>query len=128
MLIRSQDKTTLVKFENIVININNININNINGKEIICWSQMNPGEDEYIPLGYYSTKEEAMKVLDMIQGAYADFESAKITSTGLATAAYTGSYDTPESVAHGIKVLKGYAEMIRDSVVFQMPEDGSVEV
>lgn len=42
MLIRSQDKTTLVKFENIVININNININNINGKEIICWSQMNP--------------------------------------------------------------------------------------
>ena len=65
MLIRSQDKTTLVKFENIVININNIN-----GKEIICWSQMNPGEDEYIPLGYYSTKEKAMKVLDMIQEAY----------------------------------------------------------
>ena len=69
-----------------------------------------------------------MKVLDMIQEAYADFESAKITSTGLATAAYTGSYDTPESVAGGIKVLKGYAEMIRESVVFQMPEDGSVEV
>ena len=79
-------------------------------------------------LGEYSTKAKAMKVLDMIQEAYADFESAKITSTGLATAAYTGSYDTSESVAHGIKVLKGYAEMIRESVVFQMPEDGSVEV
>ena len=123
MLIRSQNKMSLVKFENIVININNIN-----GEEIICWSQMNPGEEEYISLGYYSTKAKAMKVLDMIQEAYMDFESAKITSTGLAATAYTGSYDTSESVAHGIKVLKGYAEMIRESVVFQMPADGSVEV
>lgn len=62
MLIRSQNKIFLIKFENIVININ--------GKEIICWSQMNPGEDEYISLGHYSTKEKAMKVLDMIQEAY----------------------------------------------------------
>ncbi len=123
MLIRSQNKISLVKFENIVVNIDNID-----GKEIICWSQMNPGEDEYISLGHYSTKVKAMKVLDMIQEAYMAFESAKITSTGLAAAAYTGSYDTPESVAGGIKVLKGYAEMIRESVVFQMPEDGSVEV
>lgn len=64
MLIRSQNKMSLVKFENIVININNIN-----GKEIICWSQMNPGEDEYILLGHYSNKAKAMKVLDMIQEA-----------------------------------------------------------
>lgn len=65
MLIRSQDKMSLVKFENIVININNIN-----GKEIICWSQTNPEEDEYISLGHYSTRAKAMKVLDMIQEAY----------------------------------------------------------
>lgn len=64
MLIRTQNKITLVKFENIVVNINNIN-----GKEIICWSQMNPGEDEYILLGHYSAKAKAMKVLDMIQEA-----------------------------------------------------------
>ena len=72
MLIRSQNKMSLVKFENIVININNIN-----GKEIICWSQMNPGEDEYISLGHYSTKAKAMKVLDMIQGAYCDFMAVR---------------------------------------------------
>lgn len=72
MLIRSQNKMSLVKFENIVININNIN-----GKEIICWSQMNPGEDEYISLGHYSTKAKAMKVLDMIQEAYCKFMSVK---------------------------------------------------
>lgn len=69
MLIRSQDKMSLVKFENIVVNIN--------GKEIICWSQMNTGEDEYISLGYYSTKAKATKVLDMIQEAYCEFMSVK---------------------------------------------------
>ena len=69
-----------------------------------------------------------MKVLDMIQEAYMNFEASKITSTGLATATCTGSCDTPENVDHGIKVLKGYVEAIRESAVFQMPEDGSVEV
>lgn len=72
MLIRSQNKMSLVKFKNIVININNIS-----GKEIICWSQMNLGEDEYISLGHYSTKAKAMKVLDMIQEAYCKFMSVK---------------------------------------------------
>lgn len=93
MLIRSQNKISLVKFENIVININNIN-----GKEIICWSQMNPGEDEYILLGHYSTKAKAMKVLDMIQEAYCKFMSVKNDD----------AWDGKESV-------------------FYMPEDSEVE-
>lgn len=122
MLIRSQNKMSLVKFENIVININNIN-----GKEIICWSQMNPGEDEYISLGHYSAKAKAMKVLDMIQEAYMDYKSGEIIGSGLAGSAYTGSYDTKESVAHGIAVLKGYGNEIRKSILFQMPEDSEVE-
>ena len=123
MLIRSQDKMSLVKFENIVINIDNIN-----GKEIICWSQMNPGEDEYISLGHYSTKANAMKVLDMIQEAYMEYKSGEIVGNGLAGSAYTGNYNTKESVAHGIAVLKGYGNEIRKSILFQMPEDGSVKV
>lgn len=123
MLIRSQNKMSLVKFENIVININNIN-----GKEIICWSQMNPGEDEYILLGHYYNKAKAMKVLDMIQEAYMDYKSGEIIGSGLAGSAYTGSYDTKESVAHGIAVLKGYGNEIRKSILFQMPEDSEVEV
>ena len=122
MLIRSQNKMSLVKFENIVININNIN-----GKEIICWSQMNPGEDEYILLGHYSNKAKAMKVLDMIQDAYMEYKSGEIVGNGLAGSAYTGSYDTKESVAHGIAVLKGYGNEIRKSILFQMPEDSEVE-
>lgn len=123
MLIRSQNKMSLVKFENIVININNIN-----GKEIICWSQMNPGEDEYILLGHYSTKAKAIKVLDMIQEAYMDYKSGEIIGSGLAGSAYTGSYDTKESVAHGIAVLKGYGNEVRKSILFQMPENNEVVV
>ena len=122
MLIRSQNKMSLVKFENIVVNISNIN-----RKEIICWSQMNPGEDEYISLGYYSTKEKTLKVLDMIQEAYMEYKSGEIVGNGLAGSAYTGSYDTKESVAHGIAVLKGYGNEIRKSILFQMPEDSEVE-
>lgn len=78
-------------------------------------------------IGFYSTKAKAMKVLDMIQEAYANFEASKIISTGLTGATYTGSYDTPENVAAGIKVLKDYTELIRESVAFQMPEDSEVE-
>ena len=120
MLIRSQDKRMITNFDN------------------ICTVSAFPekdSEDIYVEdgtgslmIGRYSTKAKALKVLDMIQEAYADFESAKITSTGLATAAYTGSYDTKESVAHGIAVLKGYGNEIRKSILFQMPADSEVVV
>lgn len=118
MLIRSQNKMSLVKFENIVVNINNIN-----GKEIICWSQMNPGEDEYISLGHYSAKAKAMKVLDMIQEAYEEY---KITCTFLT--GFTGHRAIVES--NDIRV-NGYEELIKSfkkNMIFQMPEDSEVEV
>lgn len=122
MLIRSQDKTALVKFENIVVNLKLPD-----SLTIICWSLQDAQRSgEYFILGKYSTKEKAMKVLDMIQEAYAKFEASKIISTGLAGATYTGSYDTPENVAAGIKVLKDYTELIRESAAFHMPEDSEV--
>lgn len=126
MLIRSQDKTALVKFENIVINLKLPE-----SLKVICWSlqdaQRNGG---YFVLGEYSTKEKAMKVLDMFQEAYADFEESKITSTGLATAAYAISlnYDTPENVFDGINALKEYGDSIKELMVFQIPADSEVVV
>lgn len=117
MLIRSQDKS-------ILINMNNVSSIEVGDDRLRIFA--NNGDAIY-DIGEYSTEAKVIKVLDMIQEAYADFESAKITSTGLAATAYTGNYDTPESVAHGIKVLKGYAEMIRESVVFQMPADSEVK-
>lgn len=123
MLIRSQDKTALVKFENIVISTELPD-----SLKVICWSlqdtQRNGG---YFILGEYSTKAKAMKVLDMIQKAYMEYKSGEIISNGLAGSAYTGSYNTKESVAHGIAVLKGYGNEIRKSILFQMPADSEVE-
>lgn len=73
MLIRSQDKTALVKFENIVVNLKLPDSLNV-----ICWSfQDAQRSGGYFILGKYSTKEKAMKVLDMIQEAYCKFMSVK---------------------------------------------------
>ena len=118
MLIRSQDKMSLVKFENIVVNINNIN-----GKEIICWSQMNPGEDEYISLGYYSTKAKAMKVLDMIQEAYADAKLNKILLPDVCKDANKSQQEKENT-----SIAKDIRNAFMKKMVFQMPEDSEVEV
>lgn len=120
MLIRSQNREVL------------INLNSMAGIEI-AEGPIKTIITSYITgcsylLGEYSTREKAMKVLDMIQEAYMEYKSGEIVGNGLAGSAYTGSYDTKESVAHGIAVLKGYGNEIRKSILFQMPEDGSVEV
>lgn len=118
MLIRSQNKMSLVKFENIVININNIN-----GKEIICWSQMNPGEDEYILLGHYSTKTKVMKVLDMIQEAYADAELIPMTVPNI------GKMFAEASASKENELLdEAIGEVLMNKMVFQMPADSEVKV
>lgn len=122
MLIRSQNKAFLLNFSNLTVTYI------VKDDENFVISILE-NENRY-RLGGYSSEAKAMKVLDMIQKAYMDFEASKITSTGLATTAYTGNYtyDALESIERGIEVLKGYAELIRESVVFQMPEDGSVVV
>lgn len=63
MLIRSQDKETLINFNNsIVIDI----MDNIKGgTKMVCSYSC----DDYV-IGKYSTKAKTMKVLDMIQEAY----------------------------------------------------------
>lgn len=91
MLIRSQNKELLVNF-----NVSaGIEIEERNTKTVVT---------SYITgcsylLGEYSTKEKAMKVLDMVQDAYERYEYEKVFKTGLTL------FET-----------------------FQMPEDGSVEV
>ena len=73
MLIRSQDKTALVKFENIVVNLKLPD-----SLKVICWGWQDAQKSGgYFILGEYSTKAKAMKVLDMIQEAYCKFMSVK---------------------------------------------------
>ena len=118
MLIRSQDKEILVNMETSIV----FHISGVIGKKYPIFVSNG------YAIGFYSTKAKAMKVLDMIQEAYMDYKSGEIIGSGLAGSAYTGSYDTKESVAHGIAVLKGYGNEIRKSILFQMPDDSEVVV
>lgn len=87
MLIRSQDKSRLISLNNT--------------RELRFWecAQGFNITDCVCPIGHYSTKAKAMKVLDMIQEAYCKFMSVKNDD----------AWDGKESV-------------------FYIPEDSEVEV
>lgn len=115
MLIRSQDKEMIVNVDA----TNHIFIGEAyrpNGSLYdVCADEMR--------LGYYSTKAKAMKVLDMIQEAYAEY---KITCTFLT--GFTGHRAIVESNDICVNGFKELAEGFKKNMVFQMPEDSEVEV
>lgn len=63
MLIRSQGKETLINFNNSIVVNTMVDIGGVT--EMFCSYSC----DDYV-IGHYSSKEKAMKVLDMIQEAY----------------------------------------------------------
>lgn len=63
MLIRSQDKETLINFNNSIVVNTMVDIGGVT--KMFCSYSC----DDYV-IGHYSSKEKAIKVLDMIQGAY----------------------------------------------------------
>ena len=115
MLIRSQDKRMIVNFDN------------------ICTISAFPekdSEDIYVEdgigslmVGRYSTKEKAMKVLDMIQEAYAD---AKLNEILLPDVCKTANKSQQEK--ENTSIAKDIRNAFMKKMVFQMPEDESVEV
>lgn len=112
MLIRSQNKKTLVNIEASIV----LYISGTIGKKYPISTS-----NGYV-IGFYSTKAKAMKVLDMIQEAYEEY---KITCTFLT--GFTGHRAIVES--NDIRV-NGYEELIKSfkkNMVFQMPEDSEVE-
>jgi hypothetical protein len=118
MLIRSQDKTALVKFENIVVNLKLPDSLNA-----ICWSWQDAQRSGgYFILGKYSTKEKAMKVLDMIQEAYADAELIPMTVPNI------GKMFAEASASKENELLaEAIGKVLMNKMVFQMPEDSEVE-
>lgn len=119
MLIRSQDKTALVKFENIVVDLKLPDSLNV-----ICWSlQDTQRSGGYFILGKYSTKEKTMKVLDMIQEAYGDSEYTKYVIPEVCRILSTKP-KTEENKAHASEL----GEMLRKGMTFQMPADSEVVV
>ena len=114
MLIRSQNKELLVNF-----NVSaGIEIEERNTKTVVT---------SYITgcsylLGEYSTKEKALKVLDMIQEAYADAELTPMTVPNIGKM----FAEAPASKENGL-LAEAIGKALMNKMVFQMPEDGGVE-
>ena len=115
MLIRSQDKTAIVNFDNVF----NIAIRDINGAVAIYIGS----QGSCCNMAEYSTKAKAMKVLDMIQEAYEEY---KITCTFLT--GFTGHREIVESNDIHVNGFKELVKNFKKNMVFQMPEDSEVEV
>lgn len=115
MLIRSQNREVL------------IDLNSMAGTEI-AEGPIKTIITSYITgcsylLGEYSTKEKAMKVLDMIQESYAGAELIPMTVPNI------GKMFTEASVSKENELLaEAIGKALTNKMVFQMPEDGSVEV
>ena len=115
MLIRSQDKEMIVN----IYTTNRIFIGEAyrpNGNlHDVCADEMR--------LGYYSTREKAMKVLDMIQEAYADAELIPMTVPNIGKM----FQEAPASKENEL-LAEAIGKALMNKMVFQMPEDSEVEV
>lgn len=111
MLIRSQDKEILVNMETSIV----FHISGVIGKKypiFVYWKG-----NGYV-IGFYSTKAKSMKVLDMIQEAYADEKLVDYTT-------YLQRKGIEKMDDSTILALRN--ELMKKAV-FQMPEDSEVEV
>lgn len=114
MLIRSQDKRMIVNFDN------------------ICTVSAFPekdSEDIYVEdgtgslmVGSYSTKAKAMKVLDMIQEAYADAKLIPMTVPSIGKM----FQEAPASKENEL-LAEDIGKVLMNKMVFQIPEDSEVE-
>ncbi len=111
MLIRSQDKSCIVKMDGVVIQTMR--------KEVVCYATSDIESNSYVPLGYYGTEEKTLKVLGMIGEAYAEYEMLKNAFGGI------GSTFLHKSEKQAFEDLR---ERIKSLSVFQMPADNEVEV
>ena len=110
MLIRSQDKSRLISLNNT--------------RELRFWdcAQGFNITDCVCPIGHYSTREKAMKVLDMIQEAYGDSEYTKYVIPEVCRT-LSMKPKTEENKAHAGEL----GEMLKKGMTFQMPADSEVE-
>lgn len=110
MLIRSQDKSRLINLDNT--------------RELRFWecAQGFNVTDCVCPIGHYSTKEKAMKVLDMIQEAYADAKLNEILLPDVCEATNKSQQEKENT-----SIAKDIRNAFMKKMVFQMPEDSEVE-
>lgn len=101
MLIRSQNKKSIVNMDNIVeISVVSREIYSFCGKN-------------HTQIGTYSTEEKAIKVLDMIQNAYSVMKRADCLNSGTLSQLAQFSEEEREMVV----------QEIANVYIFQMPSD-----
>lgn len=115
MLIRSQNKEVLINFNTLAgIEIAEGPVKTVITSYITGCSYL---------LGEYLTKEKAIKVLDMIQKAYADAELIPMTVPNIGKM----FAEAPASKENEL-LAETIGEALMKKMVFQMPEDSEVEV
>lgn len=112
MLIRSQNKEVLVAFEFLP----DIEVSGgvISARRDMGWCCL---------LGEYSTKAKAMKVLDMIQEAYADTELVPMTVPNIGKM----FAEAPASKENEL-LAEAIGKVLMNKMVFQIPDDSEVVV
>lgn len=115
MLIRSQNRELLINFNNAPA----IGIMEVEGDVKITCSDT----DETLDIGSYSTKEKAMKVLDMIQEAYADAKLNEILLPDVCKSASESQRGKDDTL-----IAKTIRKDFMKKMIFQMPEDSEVVV
>ena len=113
MLIRSQDKETLVNIETSIV----LYVSGTIGKKY----QISTSNGYAI--GFYSTKAKAMKVLDMIQEAYGDAKLNEILLPDVCKSASESQMGKDNTL-----IAKTIRKDFMKKMIFQMPEDSEVEV
>lgn len=110
MLIRSQDKSRLISLNNT--------------RELRFWecAQGFNITDCVCPIGHYSTREKAMKVLYMIQEAYADAKLNEILLPDVCKSASESQRGKDNTL-----IAKTIRKDFMKKMIFQMPTDSEVE-
>lgn len=110
MLIRSQNKEVLATLE-LLFDIE-VSGGVISARRDMSWCCL---------LGEYSTKAKAMKVLDMIQEAYADAELIPMAAPNIGKM----FAEAPASKENEL-LAEAIGKALMNKMVFQMPEDSEV--
>lgn len=115
MLIRSQNKKYLVSTNNIIFYAMD--------SEVICFGISGIEDSDYIILGHYETETKVMKVLDMIQDAYADAKLNEILLPDVCKSANESQRGKDNTL-----IAKTIRKDFMKKTIFQMPEDSEVVV
>ena len=111
MRIVSQSGKFDLPYENLVVSISNRD-----AKKITAWS-MSVEADTFAEMGEYSTAEKSNKVMEMLHDAYSKNQFLSRVITGY----FSSEIERNEKI-------ECFFNRVRDSFVWQFPQDDEVEV